>query len=148
MRDGCIVAIDQGTTGSTVLVLDHAGSICGRAYSEFTQHYPKAGWVEHDPEELWVVTSNVVKAALKDAEIGPEKALAIGITNQRETSLLWHRGDGRCAARAIVWQDRRTSSLCDELEAGGAGTGLAGEDRSAHRSVFLRHQDSLDAGSR
>jgi len=92
MSDGCIVAIDQGTTGSTVLVLDHAGSIRGRAYSEFTQYYPKAGWVEHDPEEVWVVTKSVVEAALKDAGTDPEKVLAIGITNQRETSLLWHRG--------------------------------------------------------
>ena len=116
MRDGYIVAMDQGTTGSTVLVLDHTGSIRGRAYSEFTQHYPKAGWVEHDPEEVWVVTKSVVEAALESAGIGPEKVLAIGITNQRETSLLWHRANGRPVARAIVWQDRRTSSLCDELK--------------------------------
>ncbi len=116
MRDGCIVAIDQGTTGSTVLVLDHAGSIRGRAYSEFTQYYPKLGWVEHDPEEVWVVTRSVVEAALKDAAIGPERVLAIGITNQRETSLLWRRADGSPVVRAIVWQDRRTSSLCDELK--------------------------------
>jgi glycerol kinase len=116
MRDECIVAIDQGTTGSTVLILDHAGLIRGRAYSEFTQHYPKAGWVEHDPEEIWVVTKSVVEAGLRAAGIGADKVLAIGITNQRETSLLWHRADGHPVARAIVWQDRRTSSFCDELK--------------------------------
>jgi glycerol kinase len=116
MRDGCIVAMDQGTTGSTVLVLDHAGSIRGRAYSEFTQYYPKAGWVEHDAEEVWIVTRGVVEAALKDAGIGPERVLAIGITTQRETSVLWHRANGLPVARAMVWQDRRTSSLCEGLK--------------------------------
>jgi glycerol kinase len=116
MRDGFIVAIDQGTTGSTVLVLDHTGSIRGRAYSEFTQHYPKAGWVEHDAEEIWTVTKLVVERALKSADTGPEKVQAIGITNQRETSLLWRRADSRPVGRAIVWQDRRTSELCDQLK--------------------------------
>jgi glycerol kinase len=116
MRDGFIVAIDQGTTGSTVLVLDHTGSIRGRAYSEFTQHYPKAGWVEHDAEEIWTVTKLVVERALKSAGTGPEKLQAIGITNQRETSLLWRRADSRPVGRAIVWQDRRTSEFCDLLK--------------------------------
>jgi glycerol kinase len=116
MRDEFILAIDQGTTGTTVLIVDHAGLIRGRAYSEFTQHYPKAGWVEHDPEEVWVVTKSVVEAALRGAGIGANQVLAVGITNQRETSLLWQRADGRPVARAIVWQDRRTSSLCDRLK--------------------------------
>jgi glycerol kinase len=115
MRDEFILAIDQGTTGTTVLIVDHAGLIRGRAYSEFTQHYPKAGWVEHDPDEVWVVTKSVVEAALMGAGIGANQVVAVGITNQRETSLLWQRADGRPVARAIVWQDRRTSSLCDRL---------------------------------
>jgi glycerol kinase len=116
VSDGCIVAIDQGTTGSTVLVVDRTCSIRGQAYSEFTQHYPKPGWVEHDAEELWGVTQGVVEAALRDAGIAPENVQAIGIANQRETSLLWHRSNGRPLARAMVWQDRRTASLCDELK--------------------------------
>jgi glycerol kinase len=116
VSDGCIVAIDQGTTGSTVLVLDRTCSIRGQAYSEFTQHYPKPGWIEHDAEELWGVTLGVVEAALRDAGIAPENVQAIGIANQRETSLLWHRSNGRPIARAMVWQDRRTASLCDELK--------------------------------
>ena len=115
MPEAYILAIDQGTTGSTVLLFDREGSIRGRAYSEFTQHYPRAGWVEHDAEELWCVTLSVVEAALNDAGANPAGIRAIGITNQRETSLLWHRADSRPAARAIVWQDRRTASLCDEL---------------------------------
>lgn len=116
MTGGYVLAIDQGTTGSTVLVFDSDCSIKGRAYSEFTQHYPRPGWVEHDAEELWAVTHGVMKSALDSAGVGPEEVRAVGIANQRETSLLWHRKDGRPAARAIVWQDRRTSELCDQLK--------------------------------
>jgi glycerol kinase len=122
MNSGFIVAIDQGTTGSTVLVLDHSGSICGRAYSEFTQHYPEPGRVEHDAEEIWTVTHGVMEAALQDAGVPPEKVRAIGITNQRESSLLWDRADGKPVGRVIVWQDRRTSALCDELKKEGLET--------------------------
>jgi len=116
MTEEFILAIDQGTTGSTVLVFDHDGVIRGRAYSEFTQHYPEGGWVEHDAEELWAVTQSVVEAALRDAEASPEQVRAIGITNQRETSLLWNRADSQPEARAVVWQDRRTAGLCEELK--------------------------------
>ena len=116
MTEGYVLAIDQGTTGSTVLVFNREGSIRGRAYSEFTQHYPKPGWVEHDAEELWLVTLGVIKSALENAGANPKDVRGIGIANQRETSLLWHRADSRPVARAIVWQDRRTSLLCDELK--------------------------------
>jgi glycerol kinase len=116
MPEGLILAIDQGTTGSRALLFDQAGATRGRAYATFTQHYPRPGWVEHDAEELWSVTRGVIEAALRDADTGPESVRAIGITNQRETSLLWDRAGGKPAARAIVWQDRRTSPLCDELK--------------------------------
>ena len=116
MSQDYILAIDQGTTGSTVLVFDHEASIRGRAYSEFTQYYPKPGWVEHDADEIWSTTMKVVEAALKDARVTPGDIRGIGITNQRETSLLWQRKNSRPVSRAIVWQDRRTSSLCDELK--------------------------------
>jgi glycerol kinase len=116
MNDGCIVATDQGTTGSTVLVLDHSGSILGRAYSEFTQHYPEPGRVEHDAAEIWTVTHGVIEVALKNAGVPADKVRAIGITNQRESSLLWDRADGKPVGRVIVWQDRRTAGLCDELK--------------------------------
>jgi len=119
MPDGYILAIDQGTTGTTVLVLDHGATVRGRAYSEFTQHFPQPGWVEHDAAEIWSVTHGVVRDALADAGAGPESVRAIGIVNQRETCLLWERATGDPVGPAIVWQDRRTAPLCDELKAEG-----------------------------
>ncbi|MBK5931738.1 glycerol kinase GlpK [Halochromatium salexigens] len=119
MKDGVILSIDQGTTGSTVLLFDHAGQIRGRAYSEFTQHYPKPGWVEHDAEEIMLVTMKVIAQALKAGGIAPNAIQAIGITNQRETAVLWERASGKPVGRAIVWQDRRTAEYCAELRAQG-----------------------------
>ncbi|MCD6307832.1 MAG: glycerol kinase GlpK [Candidatus Latescibacteria bacterium] len=118
-NDDVILAIDQGTTGTTVLVFDRESSIRGRAYSEFTQHYPHPGRVEHDAVELWDVAIGVVGAALENAGIGPECVHAIGITNQRETTVMWDRADSVPVSRALVWQDRRTAALCDELESEG-----------------------------
>ncbi len=115
MTQGTILAIDQGTTGTLVLVLDHGGTIQGRAYSEFTQYYPKPGWVEHDANEVWQVTHQVIQDALGDAGITANEVCAIGITNQRESIVLWDRKTGAPVGRSIVWQDRRTSALCDEL---------------------------------
>ncbi|MBK8183349.1 MAG: glycerol kinase GlpK [Candidatus Competibacteraceae bacterium] len=116
MSVGYVLAIDQGTTGSTVLIFDHDGQIKGRAYSEFTQHYPKPGWVEHDAEEIWLVTVKVIAGALRAATIRASELRAIGITNQRETVVLWDRATSQPVANAIVWQDRRTARLCDELK--------------------------------
>jgi glycerol kinase len=116
MDNGYVLAIDQGTTGSTVLVFNQAGAVCGRASAEITQYYPQPGWVEHDPQELWTVTIDVVGAALQQAKAKPGEVRAIGITNQRETSLLWDRRSGLPVGRAVVWQDRRTARLCDELK--------------------------------
>ncbi len=114
-----VLSIDQGTTGSTVLVFDRRGRIAGRAYSEFRQHYPRPGWVEHDPEEIWRVTLRVARQALRKAGIGGASVAALGITNQRETTIVWDRRTGAPIARAIVWQDRRTAERCAELKAGG-----------------------------
>jgi glycerol kinase len=116
-----VVAIDQGTTGSTVLVMDSEAQVRGRGYREFTQYFPRPGWVEHDPEEIWRVTSGVVEEALADAGIRPADVTAIGITNQRETTVLWDRATGEPVHRAIVWQDRRTKPQCDQLAADGFG---------------------------
>ncbi len=121
MKSGNILAIDQGTTGSTVLIFDHAGQVKARATSEFTQHYPKPGWVEHDPEELFTVTAGVIADALRAGGIQADDVEAIGIANQRETVVVWDRRTGRAIGRAIVWQDRRTARYCDELEARGLG---------------------------
>jgi len=119
MKDGVILSIDQGTTGTTVLIFDHNGQIRARAYSEFSQHYPKPGWVEHDAEEIIVVTMKVIADALGAGGIAANDIQAIGITNQRETAVLWERASGKPIGRAIVWQDRRTAGFCDELKAAG-----------------------------
>jgi glycerol kinase len=119
MKDGVILSIDQGTTGSTVLLFDHAGQIRARAYSEFTQHYPKPGWVEHDAEEIILVTMKVIAEAIKAAGITPNDIQGIGITNQRETTVLWDRASGKPVGRAIVWQDRRTADYCAALNTQG-----------------------------
>jgi len=110
-----VLAIDQGTTGSTILVLDHAGDVVGRAYSEFTQIYPKPGWVEHDAEEIWDVTCKGIGTVLKETGLVAGQIAAIGITNQRETTVLWDRATGKPVHNAIVWQCRRTAPLCHRL---------------------------------
>lgn len=113
-----VLAIDQGTTGTTALVIAHDGRIVGRAYSEFTQYFPEPGWVEHDPLEIWDVTREVSRQALEEAT-GKARVEAVGITNQRETVVLWDRNSLEPVHRAIVWQDRRTAGICDELKARG-----------------------------
>jgi glycerol kinase len=114
-----VLAIDQGTTGSTALVFSQKGEILGRAYSEFTQHYPQPGWVEHDPEEIWRVSRKVMAEALAVSAIGPGGLSAIGITNQRETTVVWDRETGQPVHRAIVWQSRQSASICERLKADG-----------------------------
>ena len=115
-----ILAIDQGTTGTTGIVFDERGRAAGRAYRELEQHFPRPGWVEHDPEEIWQATRAVARKALADAGIaGGDGLRGIGIANQRETALAWDRRSGEPLHRAIVWQDRRTAARCDELRDGG-----------------------------
>jgi len=117
-----LLSIDQGTTGTTVLILDRRARVRGRAYAEHPQIYPKPGWVEHDPEAIWRSVSRVVTAALANARVRPAEVAGIGITNQRETTVLWDRRTGRPVHNGIVWQCRRTAPLCDRLKA----RGLAG----------------------
>ena len=114
-----LLAIDQGTTSSRAIRFDGAGSPLRTAQREFTQHFPEPGWVEHDPEEIWQTTLAVTREALGDSSEGAPVA-AIGITNQRETTLIWDRATGEPIDRAIVWQDRRTSERCAELKRDGA----------------------------
>ncbi len=114
-----ILAIDQGTTGTTCLVFDRAGLIVGRAYSEFEQHFPRPGWVEHDASEIWEVTRAVACEALDAAGARGADLDAIGIANQRETVVAWDPATGEPVHRALVWQDRRTAPRCDELEQAG-----------------------------
>ncbi|GEM20321.1 glycerol kinase GlpK [Nitrosococcus oceani] len=119
MTANYILSIDAGTTGITGLIFNREGRIQGRAYSEFTQHYPQPGWVEHDPNEIWSITQKVIASALQEAHLEAHNLAAIGITNQRETVVMWDRSTGEPVAKAIVWQDRRTAPLCKELKAKG-----------------------------
>ena len=114
-----ILSIDQGTTGTTAFVFDSSGSLIGRSYSEFPQYYPQPGWVEHDAEEIWQVTLRVCAAALQRASVTAADINAVGITNQRETTVLWDRQTGVPVGRAIVWQCRRSAAICDQLRADG-----------------------------
>ena len=122
-----ILAIDQGTTGSTCLVVDTSLRILGRSTVEFPQHFPQPGWVEHDPQELWGSVVTALQQALKAADADPARIKAIGITNQRETSLIWDRATGKPLHRAIVWQDRRTADHCAQLRADGHETMVRAE---------------------
>jgi glycerol kinase len=110
-----ILAIDQGTTGTTCLVVDEGLRPVGRGYREIAQHFPVPGWVEHDPEEIWASVLLTAEEALADAGIAARELTAIGITNQRETTVVWERESGRPVHPAIVWQDRRTAARCAEL---------------------------------
>ncbi len=119
-----ILALDQGTTSSRAIVFDHAGQIVSVAQQEFRQIFPQAGWVEHDPEEIWTTQLAVAREALGRAGLTARDVAAIGITNQRETTVVWDRATGAPVYNAIVWQDRRTSGFCDTLKAAGLGDGI------------------------
>jgi glycerol kinase len=114
-----ILALDQGTTSSRAIVFDTAGAILAVAQKEFTQVFPRPGWVEHDPEEIWATQIAVAHEALARARIHARDVAAIGVANQRETTVVWDRASGRALCNAIVWQDRRTAAACDALKAGG-----------------------------
>lgn len=116
-----IMAIDQGTTGSRVMLVDSAGKVASMAYSEFPQIYPQPGWVEHDPEVIWDTTLGVMKQALEKSSTKPGQIAGVGITNQRETTVLWDRKTLKPVYNAIVWQCRRSAPLCDDLKERGHG---------------------------
>jgi glycerol kinase len=117
------VAIDQGTTSTRFMIFDHSGSVVGVDQKEHEQIYPKPGWVEHDPLEIWEVTQEVIKGALSKYKIDLKDIAACGITNQRETTVVWEKATGKPIHNAIVWQDTRTDKICDELAKDG------GQDR-------------------
>ena len=115
MAGDYVLAIDQGTTSSRAIVFNHDSATVGEAQREFTQHYPRPGWVEHDANEIWDVTLGVMREALEDAGVSPEDIAAIGITNQRETVVMWDKETGEPVHNAIVWQDRRGAQICSDL---------------------------------
>ncbi len=114
-----VLALDQGTTSSRSILFDHDGNIVATAQREFTQHFPRSGWVEHDAEEIWATQAATIAEVLARARASVADVAAVGITNQRETTVLWDRATGRPVAPAIVWQDRRTADLCARLKADG-----------------------------
>ncbi len=111
-----ILSLDAGTTSSRAIIFDHKGQTKGLAQYEFTQYFPKESWVEHDGVEIWETQLKAIKEALTNAQIKPEQIQAMGITNQRETTLIWDRNTGKPVHKAIVWQDRRTAHICEELK--------------------------------
>jgi glycerol kinase len=151
-----ILAIDQGTTGTTCLVFSEQAELVGRAYREFEQHFPRPGWVEHDIDEIWSVTQAVAGEALKDAGVRPGELAAVGITNQRETVCVWDPESGAPLHRAIVWQDRRTAARCAELRAQGLEalvrdrTGLVLDPYFSATKIewLLQNVDGLDERAR
>src|SRR3990170_4791448 len=120
-----VLALDQGTTSSRAIVFDHSGSVVASAQKEFRQIFPRPGWVEHDPEEIWATQIAVAAEALARAGIQARDVAGIGITNQRETTVVWDRATGRPVANAVVWQDRRTAAACDALKAQGLEARIA-----------------------
>jgi glycerol kinase len=120
-----ILALDQGTTSSRSILVDRHGQVVAQAQREFTQHFPQPGWVEHDAEEIWATQSATINAVLASIGARASDLCAVGITNQRETVLLWERSTGRPLHRAIVWQDRRTTEKCEQLRATGAETAVS-----------------------
>jgi glycerol kinase len=146
-----ILAIDQGTTGTTCFVFDEQAQPVARSYREITQHFPRPGWVEHDADEIWRVTQALAGEALAEAGVRAGQLLAVGVTNQRETVCVWDPASGEALHNAIVWQDRRTAARCDELRAGGheelvrARTGLVLDPYFSATKIewLLEHVDGL-----
>ena len=114
--DQYILALDQGTTSSRAILFNHSGDIKGVSQKEFKQYFPKPGWVEHDPKEIWETQEEVAREVLKKSGVAPQDIAAIGITNQRETTVVWNKETGEPIHNAIVWQDRRTAEFCDSLK--------------------------------
>jgi glycerol kinase len=125
-----VLAIDEGTTGTTAMVFDRAGQVLSKVNEEFPQYFPHGGWVEHDPEEIWSAVLHTVATALKEAGIEAGQLASVGITNQRETTVFWRKGGVEPVGRAIVWQCRRSAGICERLRREGheerfrAATGL------------------------
>ena len=116
MKETYMMALDAGTTSSRCILFDHKGDICSMAQQEFTQYFPKPGWVEHDPVEIWETQKKVMIQAMDQLKIGADQVAGIGITNQRETAVLWEKETGKPVCNAVVWQCRRTAQMCDELK--------------------------------
>ena len=141
-----VIALDQGTTSSRAILFDREQNIIAMGQKEFPQHYPKAGYVEHDPMEIYSSQYGVMVEVLAKSNVQPEEIAAIGITNQRETTIVWDKETGRPIYNAIVWQCRRTAPLCEELKRRGLEDYIRERTGLLHRCLFFRHQDQVDPG--
>ncbi len=141
-----ILALDQGTTSSRAILFDRDGRVVAYDQRELTQHFPQPGWVEHDPQEIWSSQLAVARGALRNAGANASDVAAIGITNQRETTILWDRATGTPVANAIVWQDRRTAPMCEELRARGVEDLVRDRTGLVLDPVFFGDQDRVAAG--
>ena len=135
---GYILALDQGTTSSRAILFREDGSKVSAAQYAFEQHYPKSAWVEHDPKEILSSQFRAMRDCMAAAQISPSALTAIGITNQRETVVLWERETGEPVYPAIVWQCRRTAAYCDALKAQGMEEMVREKNRASHRCLFFR----------
>ena len=139
-------AVDQGTTSSRFMIFDHSGNVVTYDQREHAQLYPKPGWVEHDPMEIWGVVQSVIAGALAKGAIDPKDISAIGITNQRETALVWNKKTGKPVYNAIVWQDTRTDRICSGASPGRRTRPFARSSRAPARDVFFGSQGEMDPG--
>ena len=139
-----ILSFDQGTTSSRAILFDHSGLPVSTAQKEFTQIYPKPGWVEHNPEEIWSTQIAVAAEAMAKAGLESSDIAAIGITNQRETTVVWNRITGKPVYNAIVWQDRRTADFCDKLKSEGQSNDYSAKNRTNYRCLFFSHKNQMD----
>lgn len=143
-----ILAVDQGTTSSRAILFNHRGEAVASAQNEFPQYFPKPGWVEQDANEIWLSVLNVYMQVLVRGKVKAEDILAIGITNQRETTIVWDKNTGEPIYHAVVWQSRQTADICRELSESGKEQMIREKNRTSDRSVFFSYQDQMDPGAR
>ena len=141
-------ALDQGTTSTRFMIFNHGGDVVDFDQKEHEQIYPKPGWVEHDANEIWERSQEVIKGALDKAGIKASDLAAVGITNQRETTVLWDRNTGQPVHNALVWQDTRTDKHLQRIVQGRRSGSLPVDHRASHRHVFLRPQGQVGDGER
>ena len=139
-------AVDQGTTSTRFMIFDHAGKVVGIDQKEHEQIYPKPGWVEHDPMEIWQRTQEVIEGALKKSDVSPKDIAAVGITNQRETAVVWEKATGKPVYNAIVWQDTRTDTICNELAKDGGQDRFRAKVGLPLATYFSGPKDQMGAG--
>ena len=143
---GYILTVDQGTTSTRCMIFDRAGNSLGSGQQEFEQYYPNPGWVEHDPEEIFLSVVSALRKAVDKSGVDPAKIEAIGITNQRETTIVWDKLTGKPIHPAIVWQCRRTAPICEKWKENGSGKDRFGAHRPCDRCILFRNQNKMDSG--